>query len=401
MPSPARANSPDVRWQRGSRWLSRRAVLLHVAFVVLAAGCLAAGWWQVTRALSGNGVTRLYSVRVADVGVRRRVGLVALIHEDPEVRAGEEAAPARVEGDAQGPRSLRASPRKPRRLTSISVVAGSEVEGAESIRVRTGTLATVGDYVALTKPRIIELLLITTVPTMFVAAHRVPSIRLMALTVLGGALAAGGRQRHEHGLRPRHRRDDGADETPAARHRGDRPRSAAIFATLLEAAAFAVLWLTVNHLGRPRARRDRLLPRRLHDVAQAILLAEHRHRRCGRRGAGPRRLDRRHGAPLARSAPHVRDHLPVDATALLGAGRSLQGGLLQGEGADAPLGREPRDRDAPDHRLRRCSRGCCRSLLAPLGALERRLRRHRCVRSSPPSSVYAVALLRDPTRVAR
>ena len=47
-------------------------------------------------------------------------------------------------------------------------------------------------YVALTKPRIIELLLITTVPTMFVASKHLPSAVLVVLTILGGALAAGG-----------------------------------------------------------------------------------------------------------------------------------------------------------------------------------------------------------------
>src|ERR1700683_5211297 len=50
----------------------------------------------------------------------------------------------------------------------------------------------VGAYVALTKPRIIELLLITTVPTMFVAARHLPSAGLIALTLVGGTLAAGG-----------------------------------------------------------------------------------------------------------------------------------------------------------------------------------------------------------------
>jgi heme o synthase len=42
----------------------------------------------------------------------------------------------------------------------------------------------------LTKPRIIELLLVTTIPTMLLAQRGLPSLRLMALTVLGGALAA-------------------------------------------------------------------------------------------------------------------------------------------------------------------------------------------------------------------
>jgi heme o synthase len=46
-------------------------------------------------------------------------------------------------------------------------------------------------YFALTKPRIIELLLITTVPAMMLAQRGVPSIGLMAATLLGGAMAAG------------------------------------------------------------------------------------------------------------------------------------------------------------------------------------------------------------------
>ena len=50
----------------------------------------------------------------------------------------------------------------------------------------------IGAYVALTKPRIIELLLITTLPTMIVAQRGLPPVWLMAATLLGGALAAGG-----------------------------------------------------------------------------------------------------------------------------------------------------------------------------------------------------------------
>jgi protoheme IX farnesyltransferase len=54
------------------------------------------------------------------------------------------------------------------------------------------TRSKVAAYVALTKPRIIELLLITTVPTMIVAERGLPSIWLMVATVIGGTLAAGG-----------------------------------------------------------------------------------------------------------------------------------------------------------------------------------------------------------------
>jgi len=48
------------------------------------------------------------------------------------------------------------------------------------------------NYVALTKPRIIELLLVTTVPTMFLASGGWPNWLLVLNTFIGGALAAGG-----------------------------------------------------------------------------------------------------------------------------------------------------------------------------------------------------------------
>jgi protoheme IX farnesyltransferase len=48
-----------------------------------------------------------------------------------------------------------------------------------------------GALVALTKPRIIELLLVTTVPTMLLAQRGVPSLRLVLVTLIGGTLAAG------------------------------------------------------------------------------------------------------------------------------------------------------------------------------------------------------------------
>ena len=75
---------------------------------------------------------------------------------------------------------------------SVAGDAGSDSrEGlapADSTRTRPVALA----YVALTKPRIIELLLVTTVPTMILAADGVPSLRRVLVTLVGGFLAAGG-----------------------------------------------------------------------------------------------------------------------------------------------------------------------------------------------------------------
>jgi protoheme IX farnesyltransferase len=103
-------------------------------------------------------------------------------------------------------------------------------------------------YVALTKPRIIELLLITTVPTMFVAARGLPPIRLVALTVLGGTLAAGG----ANAMNMVYDRDIDA-VMKRTRHRPlvtgtISPRAAVCFAFFLEAVAFALLAGAVNLL---------------------------------------------------------------------------------------------------------------------------------------------------------
>jgi len=59
------------------------------------------------------------------------------------------------------------------------------------VRGPRGWRSKVGSYVALTKPRIIELLLITTIPAMFAAQRQVPALGLMLATLVGGTLAAG------------------------------------------------------------------------------------------------------------------------------------------------------------------------------------------------------------------
>ncbi len=108
--------------------------------------------------------------------------------------------------------------------------------------------ARVSGFVALTKPRIIELLLVTTVPTMFVARQGVPSVWLMVATVLGGTLAAGGANavnmvvdRDIDSLMERTR------ERPLVTGVMT-PRAALVFAVTLEVAAFVWLLATVNLL---------------------------------------------------------------------------------------------------------------------------------------------------------
>jgi protoheme IX farnesyltransferase len=54
-----------------------------------------------------------------------------------------------------------------------------------------GIRRTISAYVALTKPRVIELLLVTTAPVMILAADGIPSLWLVLATLIGGALSAG------------------------------------------------------------------------------------------------------------------------------------------------------------------------------------------------------------------
>ena len=108
--------------------------------------------------------------------------------------------------------------------------------------------ARVGAYIALTKPRIIELLLVTTVPTMIVAEGGLPSLWLIAATVFGGTLAAGGANAVNMVVdRDMDRKMSRTKDRPIAR--GDiTPAAGLAFAVAIEVIAFAFLWATVNLL---------------------------------------------------------------------------------------------------------------------------------------------------------
>ena len=106
----------------------------------------------------------------------------------------------------------------------------------------------IGGFVALTKPRIIELLLITTVPTMVMAQGGWPRTSLVLITLLGGTLAAGGANainmvvdRDIDKLMPR---TQGRPLVTGLLG----PREAMVFAIALEVLAFAVLWAWANLL---------------------------------------------------------------------------------------------------------------------------------------------------------
>ena len=128
-----------------------------------------------------------------------------------------------------------------------STSAGPELDPqplSGAARVRASAAA----YLALTKPRIIELLLVTTVPTMVLAARGWPGWSLVAVTLLGGSLAAGS----ANALNCWWDRDidvvmERTAGRPLARHTVT-PTAALVFGLVLGALATLELALTTNVL---------------------------------------------------------------------------------------------------------------------------------------------------------
>jgi protoheme IX farnesyltransferase len=113
---------------------------------------------------------------------------------------------------------------------------------------RAGIGDVVAAYVGLTKPRVIELLLLTTVPVMFFAAGGVPDLWLVVATVVGGTLSAGSASAYNCVY------DRDIDEQMRRTRRRALPRhivspqAALVFATVLAIVSTLVLWFWVNPL---------------------------------------------------------------------------------------------------------------------------------------------------------
>ena len=140
------------------------------------------------------------------------------------------------------PRASSAGPSGPRSSGEGDPNVGSSGDPAGGVR------RTVVGYIALTKPRIIELLLITTIPTMFLAADGMPGLGLVAATLVGGALSAGG----ANALNCYLDRDIDAvmartGHRPSATGQVS-PRSTLVFGLALSAASVAWFALLVNTL---------------------------------------------------------------------------------------------------------------------------------------------------------
>ena len=104
----------------------------------------------------------------------------------------------------------------------------------------------IGAYVALTKPRIIELLLVTTVPAMVLAAGRWPGTGLVMATLIGGTLsAAGANTLNCYFDRDIDRVMRRTSDRPLPRHKVD-PAEALVFGIVLGAGGFLSLWAFAN-----------------------------------------------------------------------------------------------------------------------------------------------------------
>ena len=120
--------------------------------------------------------------------------------------------------------------------------------GKAAVKEQKGIVALANDYLTLTKPPIIVLLVITAIGGMFLAAEGIPSLKTLALVSIGGALGAGGANAINHFL------DQDIDSImsrtvrrPVASHRIP-PISALVFGLGLNIGAFFVLTYWVNLL---------------------------------------------------------------------------------------------------------------------------------------------------------
>ena len=120
--------------------------------------------------------------------------------------------------------------------------------GKAAVKEQKGIVALANDYLTLTKPPIIVLLVITAIGGMFLAAEGIPSLKTLAVVSIGGALGAGGANAINHFL------DQDIDSImsrtvrrPVASQRIP-PISALVFGLGLNVGAFFVLTYWVNLL---------------------------------------------------------------------------------------------------------------------------------------------------------
>src|SRR5215475_7207538 len=117
---------------------------------------------------------------------------------------------------------------------------------AMPIAGRRGVKAMASSLFALTKPRIIELLLVTTIPTMLLADRGLPSAQILLVTLAGGALAAGSANTINRYIDAVMRRTSRRPLARPASLAVVKPLEALIFGIVLGAVATVLLGTMVN-----------------------------------------------------------------------------------------------------------------------------------------------------------
>ena len=223
---------------------------------------------------------------------------------------------------------------------------------------RTGTRRDIGAvlkaYVSLTKPRIVELLLITTVPAMMLAAGGWPDLGIVLVVLIGGSLAAGAASalncyidRDIDQLMRRTKR------RPLATHTVT-PRAALIFGLTLAVVSLILMAVCTNWLATALTAAAIFY----YDVVYTLWLKRRTPQNtfwggiCGA-APGADRLGRRHRRSEPRRMGAFCGCVLLADAAFLRLGHQVQGRLCAGRHSDAaggPLGPPGEHRDRPVHR---------------------------------------------------
>jgi protoheme IX farnesyltransferase len=181
-----------LAWRRGAAPVARRLATAAVALVVVQSGLNALAtvlgdpvWMSAPHLLVATLLwVVMLGVALAAWGLRpvpaRRLALAADKAGDASGSGDAGVAPTRVAVWPSG------------RLSSMAAAAYPELGWDLTLPALMRARTVVADYVALTKPGILTLLLTTTLCAMLMAARGLPPFTLVAFTMLGGLLAAGG-----------------------------------------------------------------------------------------------------------------------------------------------------------------------------------------------------------------
>ena len=238
----------------------------------------------------------------------------------------------------------RSAPRLGAVVTGYTVLMADTVaRTSDDVRPESGAprtlVARFGSYVRLTKPRIIELLLITTVPAMVLAARGWPGTWLVVSTLIGGTLSAGGANAINNYVdRDIDRVMRRTSSRPLPNDEVE-PAAALRLGVGLGVLGFVVLWMTSNLLAASVSALALLFYVFVYSLylkrttAQNIVIGG-----AARRRSGARRLGRSHRIAGITGLGSLRGRFLLDPTAFLGVGAEVSRRLRGCWGADVAGG---------------------------------------------------------------